>query len=64
MSGFVYPLFGWDHIEAMVAVGLWGAFLGRPAIYTLPIIFPLVTALGGAFGIALAGIVFLSEIGG
>ncbi|SEA82842.1 HupE / UreJ protein [Thiothrix caldifontis] len=29
-SGFTHPLFGWDHVAAMVAVGLWGAFLGRP----------------------------------
>ena len=35
----------------MVAVGLWGAFLGPPAIFLLPIIFPLVMAFGGAMGI-------------
>jgi urease accessory protein len=35
----------------MVAVGLWGAFLGAPAIYLLPVVFPLVMALGGALGI-------------
>jgi urease accessory protein len=52
VSGFFHPLFGWDHIAAMFAVGLWGAFLGRPAIYLLPIIFPLVMAVGGALGIA------------
>ncbi len=51
-SGFFHPLFGWDHVAAMVAVGLWGAFLGRPAIYLLPIVFPLIMALGGALGIA------------
>ena len=50
-SGFFHPLFAWDHIAAMVAVGLWGAFLGRPAIYILPIVFPLVMAVGGALGI-------------
>ncbi|MEY5025228.1 MAG: hypothetical protein RLZZ244_756, partial [Verrucomicrobiota bacterium] len=27
VSGFVHPLLGADHIVAMVAVGLWGAFL-------------------------------------
>jgi urease accessory protein len=36
----------------MVAVGLWGAFLGRPLIYVLPIIFPSVMALGGILGMA------------
>lgn len=51
VSGFFHPLFGWDHVAAMVAVGLWGAFLGRPAIYILPIVFPMVMALGGALGV-------------
>jgi urease accessory protein len=35
----------------MVAVGMWGAFLGPPAIYLLPIVFPLVMAGGGVLGI-------------
>ncbi|MGI1660903.1 HupE/UreJ family protein [Palleronia sp. KMU-117] len=52
ISGFTHPLFGWDHVVAMVAVGLWGAFLGRPAIWLLPVVFPLVMAFGGAMGVA------------
>jgi hydrogenase/urease accessory protein HupE len=35
-----HPVFGPDHVAAMVAVGLWGAFLGAPAIYVLPVVFP------------------------
>lgn len=35
----------------MVAVGLWGAFLGAPAIWLLPVVFPLVMAFGGALGV-------------
>ena len=50
-QGFTHPLNGLDHIAAMVAVGLWGAFLGRPAIWLLPIVFPLVMVFGGAMGI-------------
>ena len=50
-GGFAHPLFGPDHIVAMVAVGLWGAFLGAPAIWLLPITFPLVMAFGGVLGI-------------
>ena len=50
-GGFTHPLFGPDHIVAMVAVGLWGAFLGAPAIWLLPITFPLVMAFGGVLGI-------------
>lgn len=51
LSGFTHPLYGWDHVAAMVAVGILGAFLGRPAIWLLPIIFPLVMAFGGVLGI-------------
>jgi urease accessory protein len=50
-GGFTHPLFGPDHIAAMVAVGLWGAFLGPSAIWLLPVVFPLVMAFGGALGI-------------
>jgi urease accessory protein len=50
-GGFAHPLFGPDHVVAMVAVGLWGAFLGPPAIWLLPIVFPLVMAAGGVIGI-------------
>lgn len=51
VTGFTHPLFGWDHVLAMVAVGLWGAFLGAPAIWLLPVVFPLIMALGGVLGI-------------
>jgi urease accessory protein len=51
MSGFFHPLLGWDHVIAMVAVGLWGAFLGMPALWLLPVVFPLVMTVGGALGV-------------
>jgi urease accessory protein len=51
VGGFLHPVFGPDHVVAMVAVGLWGAFLGPPAIWLLPIVFPLVMAGGGVLGI-------------
>jgi urease accessory protein len=51
LSGLAHPVFGPDHVVAMVAVGLWGVFLGAPAIYLLPIVFPLVMAAGGVLGI-------------
>src|SRR5215470_1703598 len=50
-GGFAHPLLGFDHVVAMVAVGLWGAFLGPPAIWLLPITFPMVMAVGGAIAI-------------
>ncbi|HET9068331.1 MAG TPA: HupE/UreJ family protein [Amaricoccus sp.] len=49
-SGFLHPILGPDHVVAMLAVGLWGVFLGLPAIWVLPVVFPLVMALGGALG--------------
>jgi len=51
IGGFEHPLFGLDHVVAMIAVGLWGAFLGPPAIWLLPITFPMVMAVGGAIAI-------------
>ena len=51
VSGFLHPLTGLDHIAAMVAVGLWGAYLGAPAMWLLPVIFPVVMAFGGAMGV-------------
>lgn len=51
VSGFLHPVAGWDHVVAMVAVGLWGAFLGRPAMWLLPVVFPLVMTFGGALGV-------------
>jgi urease accessory protein len=51
LSGFLHPILGPDHVIAMVAVGLWGAFLGMPAIWVLPVVFPLVMAFGGVLGV-------------
>src|SRR5215470_1724866 len=45
-GGFGHPLFGPDHVAAMVAVGLWGAVLAPPAIWLLPVAFPRVMAFG------------------
>ena len=49
-AGMLHPLSGLDHIAAMVALGIWAAQLGAPAIWLVPIAFPLVVALGGALG--------------
>jgi urease accessory protein len=51
LAGLSHPVFGPDHVVAMVAVGLWGAFLGLPALWMLPVVFPLVMAFGGVLGI-------------
>jgi urease accessory protein len=51
ISGFEHPISGLDHIVAMVSVGLWGAQLGAPAIWLLPVTFPIVMAFGGMLGL-------------
>jgi urease accessory protein len=50
VTGFLHPVSGADHVLAMVAVGLWGAQLGAPALWVLPVAFPLVMAMGGVLG--------------
>jgi len=50
LTGLLHPLSGADHVLAMLAVGLWGAQLGAPAIWVLPIAFPLMMTLGAMLG--------------
>jgi urease accessory protein len=51
VTGLGHPISGLDHVLAMVSVGLWGAQLGAPAIWLLPVTFPLVMACGGFLGL-------------
>lgn len=50
-AGLAHPVSGLDHVVAMVAVGLWGAQLGAPAMWLLPVVFPMVMAAGGFLGL-------------
>jgi urease accessory protein len=50
VSGFTHPFSGFDHLLAMVSVGLWGAFLGRPLVYVLPVVFPAMMVAGAIMG--------------
>ena len=51
VTGLAHPLSGLDHVLAMVAVGLWGAQLGAPAVWVLPVAFPVMMAMGGMLGL-------------
>lgn len=51
-TGLLHPITGLDHVVAMLAVGLWGGILGPPALWRLPILFPLAMAVAGAAGAA------------
>jgi len=50
-SGLGHPISGLDHVLAMISVGLWGAQLGAPAVWVLPVTFPMVMAFGGMLGL-------------
>lgn len=51
IAGLHHPISGLDHVLAMVSVGLWGAQLGAPAVWLLPVTFPMVMAFGGMLGL-------------
>jgi urease accessory protein len=51
MAGYLHPLTGLDHLLAMVAVGIWGATLGAPLIWALPVAFPFMMLVGGVLAI-------------
>ncbi len=51
LTGLKHPISGLDHVLAMIAVGLWGAQLGAPAVWMLPVAFPMMMAFGGFMGL-------------
>ena len=53
-AGFTHPLFGLDHVLAMVAVGLWASLIGGRAMLGVPAAF--VGAMAVGFGLALGGV--------
>ena len=57
MAGVSHPLFGLDHILAMVAVGLWAAMTGGRAVTLVPLSFLGTMAVGFLLAVQLAGLV-------
>ena len=53
-AGFTHPLFGLDHVLAMVAVGLWASQVGGRAMALIPAAF--VAAMAAGFGLSVAGL--------
>jgi urease accessory protein len=51
LTGLKHPWSGLDHVLAMIAVGLWGAQLGNPALWLLPVTFPMMMSLGAVMGL-------------
>lgn len=60
--GFAHPMSGFDHILAMVAVGIFAAQLGGRALWLVPLAFVSTMIVGGALGIAEISVPFV-EIG-
>ncbi len=54
LAGVTHPLFGLDHVLAMIAVGLWAAQIGGRALWQVPTAF--VGAMLAGFALALAGL--------
>jgi urease accessory protein len=58
-TGAAHPLSGWDHLLAMIAVGLWAAQLGGRSRWLVPAAFVGVMTVGavlGHYGLALPGV--------
>jgi len=51
-AGFLHPLLGLDHQLAMIAVGVWSGQIGGRMIWTAPLGFMAMMAVGGALGMA------------
>ena len=51
-QGAAHPFGGWDHLLAMLAVGLWAAQRGGRARWMLPLAFVLAMAAGATLGVA------------
>jgi urease accessory protein len=47
-GGFLHPLTGWDHLIAMIAVGVWAAQLGGRARWLVPAAFLAAMSAGAA----------------
>lgn len=58
-SGFLHPVTGFDHMLAMVAVGLWAGLNGGRAVWVWPVVFVLLMLAGGALGMAHVSVPFV-----
>lgn len=59
MAGLSHPLFGADHILAMLAVGLWAGEIGGRARWTVPAAFVATMAVGFALAVIGVGLPFV-----
>jgi urease accessory protein len=50
-AGFAHPLFGMDHLLAMLGIGIWAAQLGGRAVWLVPAAFVAVMIAGAALAL-------------
>ena len=62
LSGIVHPVLGYDHLLAMLSVGIISAQIGGRAIWTVPSTFVTVMAIGGVLGLMNIGLT-VTELG-
>ncbi|MEM1275602.1 MAG: HupE/UreJ family protein [Pseudomonadota bacterium] len=51
LSGLLHPLLGFDHLLAMLAVGLLSVQIGGRAVWSVPLAFLVFLAAGGGLGL-------------
>jgi urease accessory protein len=51
LSGLVHPVLGYDHLLAMLSVGMLSVQIGKRAIWMVPASFVVVMAVGGGLGL-------------
>ena len=56
LSGITHPVLGFDHLLAMVSVGMISAQIGGGAIWTVPAPFGVVMFFGGLLGLKYGGL--------
>jgi len=62
LAGFSHPLFGADHVLAMVGVGLWASLLGVRALWAVPAAFVATMMVGFAAAMANVGLPFVEPV--
>lgn len=61
IHGFSHPIYGIDHLLAMVAVGLWAIQMGGKAKWFIPGSFVITMAIGGILGFTGTTIPFVEQ---